>query len=161
MSDIDLEEKSLGIILLEINEKIRTWRMNPIIASSPLETQTQINLLYEELILIEEKMFRLREKRKNIEIQEIKDKELIGESEKVQLDKDYSDSLKCPICHSNIKDIKLSCGHMVCKTCSIDVIKVLKMKCPLCRVISTDLNEVKYKNKYLKYKMKYLNLKNN
>ena len=161
MSDINLEERSLESQLLEINDKIQTWRMNPIIASSSHETQTKINALYKELIRIEREIFKLREKRKNIKIQEIKDKELIGESEKVQEDKDYSELLKCPICHSNIKDIKLSCGHMVCKTCSIDVIKVLQMKCPLCRVISTDLNEVKYKNKYLKYKMKYLNLKNN
>ena len=161
MSDIDIEERSLESQLLEINDKIQIWRMNPIIASSPLETQTQINLLYKELIFIESSMFELRKKRKKSLIQEIKNRELIGESEQVQEGKNYSELLKCPICHSNIKDIKLSCGHMVCKKCSIDVIKVLKMKCPLCRTISTELNEVKYKNKYLKYKMKYFNLKNN
>jgi hypothetical protein len=161
MSYIDLEERYLESQLLEINEKIRAWRMNPSIASSPLETQTKINVLYEELILIERRMFQLREKRKKSKIEEIKNKELIGETEQAHEDKDYSELLKCPICHSNIKDVKLSCGHMVCKTCSIDVIKVLKMKCPLCRAISTELKEVKYKNKYLKYKMKYFQLKNN
>ncbi len=161
MSDIDLEEISLEKKLLKIHEKIRTWRMSPIIASSPLETQTQINVLYEELILIERRIFELRETRMNRLIQEEKNKELLGESEKIQEDKDYSQLLKCPICYNNIKDVKLSCGHMVCKTCSIDLIKVLKMKCPLCRSISIELNEVKYKNKYLKYKIKYFNLKNN
>jgi hypothetical protein len=161
MSEIDLEEMSLGSKLLEINEEIHKWRINPISVSSPREIHTQINVLYEKLIQIERRMFQLRENRKNSKIQEKKNKELMGESEKVDVDKDYSELLKCPICHSNIKDVKLSCGHMICKGCSIDFIKILKLKCPLCRIESTELDEVKYYNKYLKYKMKYFKLKNN
>lgn len=66
---------------------------------------------------------------------------------------DYKTRMTCPICLTNEKKIKLTCGHMLCKVCSDRV-----DKCPECRTPITTRDTVYY-NKYLKYKNKYLALK--
>ena len=67
--------------------------------------------------------------------------------------------LRCPICQTNVKDIRLSpCGHMICKTCAIHL-RSLNQGCPICRQSITSIDKVYY-NKYLKYKNKYVMLRN-
>lgn len=65
--------------------------------------------------------------------------------------------IRCPVCQDNIKDIRLTCGHMVCKNCATQL-HALKQKCPICRKDITSMDKVYY-NKYLKYKNKYFQLK--
>jgi hypothetical protein len=67
--------------------------------------------------------------------------------------------LRCPICFVNVKDIKLTCGHMLCKYCANNYRTRNITTCPLCRQDITSMDKVYYK-KYLKYKNKYLQLKN-
>ncbi len=72
----------------------------------------------------------------------------------------YKDMMRCEICLTNIKDVRLSpCDHQFCKTCVKSLINRRETKCPKCRVTFTSVNKVYY-NKYLKYKMKYFALKN-
>lgn len=69
-------------------------------------------------------------------------------------EENYSSLLECSVCFTNIKDIRLDCGHMVCGECANMV-----QTCPICREPITRRDKVYY-NKYLKYKMKYFSLKN-
>ncbi len=72
----------------------------------------------------------------------------------------YKDMMRCEICLTNIKDVRLSpCDHQFCKECIRRLINRRETKCPKCRVTFTNLNKV-YQSKYLKYKMKYFALKN-
>jgi hypothetical protein len=66
--------------------------------------------------------------------------------------------LRCPVCQENIKDIRLTCGHMVCNMCATRL-RDLNQKCPMCRKDITSMDKVYYNKKYLKYKNKYLSLK--
>ncbi len=67
--------------------------------------------------------------------------------------------IKCPICVTNIKDVRLSpCGHMMCKTCAKQYLARGETKCPVCQQRFTNMDKVYYA-KYLKYKNKYLQLK--
>lgn len=45
-------------------------------------------------------------------------------------DKTYFDEIKCSRCNLNIKNIKLTCGHMVCKACA-RILKETKAFCPI------------------------------
>ena len=72
----------------------------------------------------------------------------------------YKDMIKCPVCLSNIKDVRLSpCGHMMCKSCVKNYITRRETQCPICKQKFTSFDKVYY-GKYLKYKMKYLMFKN-
>jgi hypothetical protein len=74
---------------------------------------------------------------------------------------ELQDMFKCPICLTNIKDIRYSpCGHMSCKSCARRFINENINKCPHCQKNITSYDKVYY-SKYLKYKTKYLQLKNN
>ncbi len=73
---------------------------------------------------------------------------------------DYKEMMKCSICLTNIKDVRLSpCDHMFCKTCVRALINREETRCPICRVTFNSVNKM-YNSKYLKYKIKYLTLKN-
>lgn len=69
-------------------------------------------------------------------------------------EENYSSLLECKVCYTNIKDIRLNCGHMVCAECANRV-----QICPQCRAPISRRDKVYY-NKYLKYKTKYFQLKN-
>jgi hypothetical protein len=45
-------------------------------------------------------------------------------------DKTYFDEIKCSRCDLNIKNIKLTCGHMVCKACA-RILKETHGNCPI------------------------------
>jgi hypothetical protein len=71
---------------------------------------------------------------------------------------DIPKMITCPVCLYKIKDVRLNCGHLVCRDCS----RGLKQStgiCPVCRQPITT-TELVYYNKYLKYKSKYFALKN-
>ena len=73
--------------------------------------------------------------------------------------KDVSiEMLRCPVCQINVKDIRLTCGHLVCGTCAIKISQ-LNNACPICREPIRNMDKVYYK-KYLKYKNKYVMLRN-
>jgi hypothetical protein len=77
-------------------------------------------------------------------------------ADKVSLDK-YIEMMKCPICVTNIKDVRLNCGHLLCKSCVKKLIDIGTTKCPLCVQPIISIDRVFYA-KYLKYKKKYLQL---
>jgi len=66
--------------------------------------------------------------------------------------------ITCPVCLEKVKDIRLNCGHLVCRECARGL-KQSNGTCPVCRQPITK-TEIVYYNKYLKYKAKYLALKN-
>jgi hypothetical protein len=71
---------------------------------------------------------------------------------------DIPKMITCPLCLYKIKDVRLNCGHLVCRDCA----RGLKQStgiCPVCRQPITT-TEIVYYNKYLKYKSKYFTLKN-
>ncbi len=72
----------------------------------------------------------------------------------------YKDMMRCNICLTNIKDVRLSpCDHMFCKSCVRALISRGETKCPICRKTFNNVHKT-YNNKYLKYKIKYFSLKN-
>ena len=73
--------------------------------------------------------------------------------------KDLASRITCPVCWTNEKKMRLSCGHMLCEVCSEKVIETTN-ECPLCRK-EIEHSEIVYYKKYLKYKNKYLALRNN
>jgi hypothetical protein len=84
------------------------------------------------------------------------------DGESADLDKipaaDIPKMIRCPVCLDKIKDVRLNCGHLVCRECA----RTLKQStgiCPECRQPITT-TELVYYNKYLKYKNKYTLLKN-
>jgi len=64
--------------------------------------------------------------------------------------------ITCPVCLEKIKDVRLNCGHLVCRECARGL-KQLNGTCPVCRQPITK-TEIVYYAKYLKYKAKYLQL---
>ena len=68
--------------------------------------------------------------------------------------------IECIRCHNNVRDIKLNCGHQVCRRCLRELMKQSNPRCPICNspLYIKGIDRV-YK-KYLKYKNKYLQLKN-
>jgi hypothetical protein len=71
---------------------------------------------------------------------------------------DIPKMITCPVCLGKIKDVRLNCGHLVCRECARGL-KQSNGICPVCRQPITK-TEIVYYNKYLKYKNKYLQLKN-
>jgi hypothetical protein len=71
---------------------------------------------------------------------------------------DIPKMIRCPVCLDKIKDVRLNCGHLVCRECARRL-KQSTGTCPECRQPITK-TEIVYYNKYLKYKNKYLELKN-
>jgi hypothetical protein len=71
---------------------------------------------------------------------------------------DISNMIKCPVCLGKIKDVRLNCGHLICRECA-RTIRSSDATCPQCRAPITNMDRIYY-NKYLKYKMKYFALKN-
>jgi hypothetical protein len=90
--------------------------------------------------------------------QAIDDKTLEGKDVEIDENPEVSvEMLRCSVCLINVKDIRLTCGHMLCKNCATQV-RSLSQNCPICRKPITSMDKVYY-NKYLKYKNKYLQLK--
>jgi hypothetical protein len=87
-----------------------------------------------------------------------------GPLEGVDIDNITNDDIKrlieCIRCHINIKDIKLNCGHQVCRQCFRELMRLPNPVCPECgERLYIGGSSSAYK-KYLKYKAKYLALKN-
>ena len=64
----------------------------------------------------------------------------------------YLKRMECPICLENESDTRLSCGHLCCGRCAIEI-----QECHICRTPITSRDKIYY-HKYLKYKNKYLSL---
>jgi hypothetical protein len=90
--------------------------------------------------------------------EQLNDQTLQGDVEQFNEQTNYSQSILCRVCFENIKDIRLNCGHMLCKVCA-RILRQRHSPCPICRVPTTSYDKIFY-NKYLKYKTKYLQLKN-
>ena len=90
--------------------------------------------------------------------EQLNDQTLQGNVDQFNEQTNYSPLLLCPVCLENIKDIRLNCGHMLCKVCAT-ILRQSNRPCPTCRIPTTSYDKVFY-NKYLKYKTKYLQLKN-